>query len=117
MNKQKHNVHYRVAGYDPKTEYLEYYQDIPLKIALSLVSFGPDDPEGYYGYEVAYPKVLVVMEKHGIKPPPMPSTVAHNGDIANAAAAAAGAGAASSSAPAASSSSDAPKNNPPQKIS
>src|SRR3984885_4231830 len=53
----------------------------------------------------------------GIKPPPMPSTVAHNGDIANAAAAAAGAGAASSSAPAASSSSDAPKNNPPQKIS
>src|SRR5580692_1215568 len=53
----------------------------------------------------------------GIKPPPMPSTATHNGDIANTAAAAAGAGAASSSATAAPSSSDAPKNNPPQKIS
>src|SRR6202050_3743002 len=50
----------------------------------------------------------------GVKPPPIP-VASQNGDILNAAAAAAGAG--TSSAPATPSNSDAPKHNPPQKIS
>jgi DNA-binding NarL/FixJ family response regulator len=53
----------------------------------------------------------------GIKPPPMPSTATHNGDIANTAAAGAAAGAATSNAPAGPSNSDALTNTSPQKSS